>query len=97
MPRGSFFSQQKTERKKTTDLTALYITSFREKKDTNNELEDKILKTTNCVDFNNYWIANGKTLFRNSLCLNAVQNRGNYNKNKLRLLKKLQERRDKKK
>ena len=97
MPRGSFTSQQKTERKITTDLTALYITSLREKKDTNNELEDKILKTTNCVDFNNYWIANGKTAFRNNLCLNAVQNRGNYNKNKLRLLKKLQERRDKKK
>ena len=101
MPRGSTNTQQIiNENKKMTELTEFYIsqkplTVYSDIEELT--LEDKIKKCGVVSQFHDYLIGNGKTVYNNTSVLPALDNTATYNKSRLRLLKKLQERRDKKK
>jgi len=99
MPRG-FYTNVKNENKKMKELTEFYISQKPQTVYSDNEeftLEDKIKKCGVVSQFHDYLISSGKTVYKDTKVLPALDNTATYNKSRLRLLKKLQERRDKKK
>ena len=97
-----YSAKSENEDNKMLELTKLYIsqdTSSTNSGNTleGNTLEDKINECKAIVDYGEFYIDNSKTLFTDTTTINSFENAGKYDKSRLRLLKKLKERRDKKK
>jgi len=92
-----YSAKSEIEDNKMLELTKLYVLQDTSCKNSGNTLEDKINECKAIVDYGEFYIDNSKTLFTDTMGINGFENAGKYDKSRLRLLKKLKERRDKKK
>lgn len=92
-----YSAKSENEDNKMEELTKFYILQDTSCKNSGNTLEDKINECKAIVDYSEFYIDNSKTLFKDTTTLNGLENAGKYDKSRLRLLKKLKERKNKKK
>jgi len=101
MPRGSRKAQMKNKLDQMEGLGETFIKVNDIEDYIPNTLENQIKLANDCVEFHNFYVDNAKNLtqgcFSNPNDYKVICKSGNYLKSKARLLKKLQERRDKKK